>query len=151
VVVAVVVDGDVDVIALVIVAALVNGNAIVVVIDIVDDQGSLSLVSIATVRSSNSVPRAWCSGRAPVVRRSRRRSRPRYRSRSRGSARWRGAVARGVAVAGEAGASFLVTIRFQRPPDTPDTGISSIRRCLPSQWKGYETLRFPDSLHQATP
>jgi hypothetical protein len=41
----------------VIVAALVIGNDIVAVIDIVDDQGSMSLVSIATMRSSNSVPR----------------------------------------------------------------------------------------------
>ena len=45
------------VIAPVIVFALVNGNDTVVVIDIVDDQGSMSLVSIATIRSSNSVPR----------------------------------------------------------------------------------------------
>jgi hypothetical protein len=42
----------------------VNGNDLVVVIDTVDDQGSMRLVSIATIRSSNSVPRAWCSGRA---------------------------------------------------------------------------------------
>ena len=26
-------------------------------------------------------------------------------------------------------------IRFQRPPVTPDTEISTIRRCLSSQWK----------------
>ena len=42
----------------VIVAALVNGNDTVGVIDAVDDQRSISLVSIATIRSSNSVPRA---------------------------------------------------------------------------------------------
>jgi hypothetical protein len=34
------------------------------------------------------------------------------------------------------GASILATVRFPRPPDTPDTGISSIRRCLPSQREG---------------
>ncbi len=44
--------------ALVIVAVHVNGNDLVVVIEAVDDQGSMSLVSIATIRSSNSVPRA---------------------------------------------------------------------------------------------
>jgi hypothetical protein len=44
----------VNVIAPVIVAALVNGNDIVGVIDAVDDQGSISLVSIATMRSSSS-------------------------------------------------------------------------------------------------
>jgi hypothetical protein len=42
----------------VIVAALVSGNDVVIVIDAVDDQGSLSFVSMATMRSSNSVPRA---------------------------------------------------------------------------------------------
>jgi hypothetical protein len=42
----------------VIVAALVNGNDSVSVIDAVDDQGSISFVSIATMRSSNSIPRA---------------------------------------------------------------------------------------------
>jgi hypothetical protein len=42
----------------VIVAALVNGNAVVGVIDAVDAQGSISLVNIATMRSSNSTPRA---------------------------------------------------------------------------------------------
>jgi len=46
----------------VIVAALVNGNDIVGVIDAVDDQGSISFVSIATMRSSNSIPRALSSG-----------------------------------------------------------------------------------------
>lgn len=39
-----------------IVAALVNGNDIVDVIDAVDDQGSISFVSIATMRSSSSFP-----------------------------------------------------------------------------------------------
>jgi hypothetical protein len=42
----------------VVVAALVNGNDTVSVIDAVDDQGSISFVSIATMRSSNSTPRA---------------------------------------------------------------------------------------------
>jgi hypothetical protein len=42
----------------VVVAALVNGNDAVSVIDAVDDQGSISFVSIATMRSSNSTPRA---------------------------------------------------------------------------------------------
>ena len=46
-----------NVIDTVIVAALVNGNDTVGVIDAVDDQGSMSLVNIATIRSSNSVPR----------------------------------------------------------------------------------------------
>ena len=55
---AVIVDVAVIVIAPVIVAALVNGNDTVGVIDAVNDQGSMSLVSIATIRSSNSVPRA---------------------------------------------------------------------------------------------
>lgn len=45
------------VIAPVIVAALVSGNDTVLVIDIVDDHGSISLVNIATMRSSSSVPR----------------------------------------------------------------------------------------------
>ena len=49
------------VIAPVIVAALVNGNEIVDVIDAVDDQGSMSFVSIATMRSSNSMPRSYSS------------------------------------------------------------------------------------------
>ena len=40
----------------VIVAALVNGNDAVDVIDAVDDQGSISFVNIATMRSSNSIP-----------------------------------------------------------------------------------------------
>jgi hypothetical protein len=42
----------------VIVAALVSGNDAVGVIDAVDDQGSISFVSIATMRSSNSTPPA---------------------------------------------------------------------------------------------
>ena len=42
------------------------------------------------------------------------------------------------------------TIRFQRPPVAPDTGISSIRRCQSSQCEVYVALRL-DSLHQATP
>jgi hypothetical protein len=42
----------------VVVAARVNGNEAVSVIDAVDDQGSISFVSIATTRSSNSIPRA---------------------------------------------------------------------------------------------
>jgi hypothetical protein len=48
----------VDAIDAVSVAALVNGNDTVGVIDAVADQGSMSLVSIATIRSSNSLPRA---------------------------------------------------------------------------------------------
>jgi hypothetical protein len=61
--VAVIVDVIVDVIVIVIVifplivAALVNGNDTVGVIDAVDDQGSISFVNIATMRSSNSMPR----------------------------------------------------------------------------------------------
>jgi hypothetical protein len=46
------------VIVSVIVAALVNGNDVVIVIDAVDDRGSISFVSMATMRSSNSIPRA---------------------------------------------------------------------------------------------
>ena len=41
----------------VIVAALVIGNDTVAVIDAVDDHGTISFVSIATMRSSNSMPR----------------------------------------------------------------------------------------------
>ena len=48
----------VGVIAPVIVAALVNGNDIVNLIDAVDDQGSMSFVSMATMRSSKSMPRS---------------------------------------------------------------------------------------------
>ena len=46
------------VIVSVIVAALVNGNDAVSVIDAVDDQGSINFVNMATMRSSNSIPRA---------------------------------------------------------------------------------------------
>ena len=42
----------------VIVAAHGNGNDVVSVIDAVNVQGSISFVSIATMRSSNSTPRA---------------------------------------------------------------------------------------------
>jgi len=42
----------------VIVIALVNGNDTVGVIDTVDDYGSINFVNIATIRSSNSIPRA---------------------------------------------------------------------------------------------
>jgi hypothetical protein len=56
--VAVIVIVAVIVSAPVIVAALVNGNDIVSVIDAVDDQWSASYVSIATMHSSNSIPRA---------------------------------------------------------------------------------------------
>ena len=52
---------DVDVIEPVIVAALVNGNDTVGVIDAVDDQGSMSLVNIATILSSTSMPRSYSS------------------------------------------------------------------------------------------
>jgi hypothetical protein len=48
---------DVIVVAHVVVIALVNGNGIVVVIVTVDDQRSPRLVSLATIRSSNSVRR----------------------------------------------------------------------------------------------
>ncbi len=51
-------DVVVNVIARVIVAARVNGNDHVGVIEAVDDQGIDELVSIATLRSSNSVPHA---------------------------------------------------------------------------------------------
>ena len=40
----------------VIVAVHVNGNATVIVIDAVDDHGSMSLVSMATILSSSSMP-----------------------------------------------------------------------------------------------
>jgi hypothetical protein len=56
--VAVSVSVSVSVIMPVIVAALVSGNDAVGVIDAVDDQGSISFVSIATMRSSNSTPPA---------------------------------------------------------------------------------------------
>jgi hypothetical protein len=49
---------SVIVIGRVIVAALVSGNDTVVVIDAVDAQGSISFITIATMRSSNSIPRA---------------------------------------------------------------------------------------------
>ncbi len=54
------VDVIVDVIAHVIVAALVNGNDTVGVTEAVDDQGSMSLVSVAIDRisSRNSMPNA---------------------------------------------------------------------------------------------
>ena len=45
----------------VIVTALVNGNDIVAAIDAVDDQGSTSFVSMATMRSSKSTPRSYSS------------------------------------------------------------------------------------------
>jgi hypothetical protein len=48
----------VAVIVPVIVAALVNGNDTVSVIDAVDAQGSINFVNMATIRSSNSSPRA---------------------------------------------------------------------------------------------
>jgi hypothetical protein len=56
--VAVIVAVIVIVIVPMIVAALVNGNDAVIVIDAVDDQGSINFVSIDTIRSSNSIPRA---------------------------------------------------------------------------------------------
>ena len=68
----------------------------------------------------------------------------------RGSARWRGAVVRGVAVSDDVGASILATARFQRPPVTPDTEISTIRRCPSSQYDVYGALPL-GSLHQVTP
>ena len=51
----------VDLIGPVAVAALSSGNETVDVIDIVDDQGSSNFVSIATTRSSNSIPCAYNS------------------------------------------------------------------------------------------
>jgi hypothetical protein len=48
----------VSVSAPVMVAALVNGNDVVSVIDAVADQGSINFVNMATMRSSNSTPRA---------------------------------------------------------------------------------------------
>jgi hypothetical protein len=42
-----------------IVAALVNGNDAVIVIDAVDDQGSINFASTATMRSSNSDRFGW--------------------------------------------------------------------------------------------
>ena len=57
---------------------------------------------------------------------------------------------RGVAVSDEVGASILATARFQRPPVTPDTEVSTIRRCPSSQCEVYVALPL-DSLHQATP
>jgi hypothetical protein len=56
--VAVAVAVAVFVIVPVIVAAHGNGNDVVSVIDAVNVQGSISFVSIATMRSSNSTPRA---------------------------------------------------------------------------------------------
>jgi hypothetical protein len=55
------VGAGVDVIGPMIVAALENGNDAVGVIDTVDAQGPISFVSIATMRSSNSTPRAESS------------------------------------------------------------------------------------------
>jgi hypothetical protein len=46
------------VIAPVIVAALVNRNETVIVIDAVDAQDSINVISMATLHSSNSIPRA---------------------------------------------------------------------------------------------
>ena len=48
------------------------------------------------------------------------------------------------------GASILATARFQRPPVTPDTEVSTIRRCPSSQYEVYGALPL-GSLHQATP
>jgi hypothetical protein len=48
---------EVAVIAPLSVAALVNGNDTMDVIHAVDDQGSISLVNMATIRSSTSIPR----------------------------------------------------------------------------------------------
>jgi hypothetical protein len=56
--VTVIVAVGVDVIEPVIVAALVNGNDRVAVADTMDDHGSISFVSSATMRSSKSMPRA---------------------------------------------------------------------------------------------
>ena len=60
-------------------------------------------------------------------------------TRARATSIWVGALAR-CRVLGESLLPAPVpqstrTIRFQRPPVTPDTEISTIRRCLSSQWK----------------
>jgi hypothetical protein len=55
--VAVSVSVSVSVIAPVMLAALVNGNDTVIVIDAVGDQGSINVVSMATMRSRNSTTR----------------------------------------------------------------------------------------------
>ena len=57
---------------------------------------------------------------------------------------------RGVAVSDDVGASILATARFQRPPVTPDTEISTIRRCHSSQCEVYGAVPL-EPLHQATP
>jgi hypothetical protein len=43
---------------IVVVPEIVNGNDAVSVTDAVDDQGSINFVNMATMRSSNSTPRA---------------------------------------------------------------------------------------------
>jgi len=58
VIVMVIVNVNVIVNVPVVVAALVSGNDTVGVIDAVDDQGSINFVSIAAMRSTNSIPRA---------------------------------------------------------------------------------------------
>ena len=61
------VDGSVIVVAPVAVIALGNGTDHVGVTDTVGDQGSMSVVSMATTRSSNSVPRSWWPCRRPTA------------------------------------------------------------------------------------
>jgi hypothetical protein len=58
VIVDLIVDVIVDVCAPVIVAALLNGNDAVSVIDAVDAQASINVASIPAVRSSNAIARA---------------------------------------------------------------------------------------------
>ena len=57
---------------------------------------------------------------------------------------------RGVSVPDEVGVSILALVRFQRPPVTPDTEISTIRRCHSSQCEVYVAVPL-EPLHQATP
>jgi len=57
---------------------------------------------------------------------------------------------RGVSVPDEVGVSILALARFQRPPVTPDTEISTIRRYHSSQCEVYVAVPL-EPLHQATP
>jgi hypothetical protein len=57
---------------------------------------------------------------------------------------------RGVSVPDEVGVSILALARFQRPPVTPDTEISTIRRCHSSQCEVYVAVPL-EPLRQATP
>ena len=57
---------------------------------------------------------------------------------------------RGVSVSDEVGVSILALVRFQRPPVTPDTEISTIRRFHSSQCEVYVAVPL-EPLHQVTP